>query len=503
MELVYPDNHPYRGKSIDMAFAITTKPITEPTEGCCFPDGSCADLTQAECIEKNGTPQGIGTNCATTQCPFPDPNEACCLPDGSCAGLTLAECKARGGTPQGVGTDCVGVNCPVPCEIPPMNCPTSGDPAVIMTHLGGLNDNFTLPAETTSPDAILLSYITTCSAPGIPLQFDYVPGEGLVPANSWLGHTFTGLPAGIVAARLQVRARASTGWGSGGAYNDSISIISSIAGCTPTYAWSSRFMNLPEAGGSWMPGQADTFCLDLAALPTATGTVNVLNQLANGSLRLYVQDDTGVDYIKLTIAVCPCKYRFRQEVTAGVDNNCQFAAIFTPASPSPALVTAFPGPWRRFDEIVPNKKFGHTFTGLPAGIVAAQLEMCLRAGYDIPQNDALHLQFLNPTFAWGKGIASLTAMPWNVGDQKILILDLGNLPPSIAGVTSILGTLASGKLDVYIQDDTAVDYITLRYWTCCKKSMSGDINLDGTVNFKDLAILAEDWLEVDPCPSCP
>jgi len=374
---------------------------------------------------------------------------------------------------------------------------------VIMTYLGGLNDNFTPLPETTSPDAMLLSYITTCSAPGVPLQFDQVPGEGLVPANSWLGHTFTGLPFGIVAARLQIRARATTGNGAGGTYNDAIAIVSSISGCTPTYAWANRFSNLPEAGGTWSPGQVDTFCLDLSALPTSTGTVSVLSQLASGSLRIFVPDDTGVDYIKLTIAVCPCRYRFRQEVTAGVNDTCKFTWPFEPASPSPALVTAFPGTWRQFDEIVPNKKFGHTFTGLPAGIVAAQLEMCLRAGSDIPTNDALHLQFLNPVFAWGKDIATLTAMAWNVGDQKLLILDLGNLPPSIAGVTNILGTLASGKLDVYIQDDTAVDYITLRYWTCCERSRPGDINLDEIVDFKDFAIFGENWLEVGPCLSCP
>jgi hypothetical protein len=507
-ELVYPSDHPYRGKSIDMAFAITTKPITEPTQACCFPDGSCANLTEAECIEKGGTPQGIGTNCATTQCPVPEPTQACCLPDGSCEGLTLAECKARGGTPQGAGTNCTpGVQCPVPCDIPRMICPTSGDPAVIITYWGGLNDNFASPPETTSPDAALLSFITTCSAPGVPLKFDQVPGEGLVPANSWLGHTFSGLPYGIVAAKLQVHARATTGSGSGGAYNDAITIVSSISGCTPTYAWASRFMNLPEAGGTWSPGQVGTFCLDLSALPTTTGTVSMLSQLASGSLRIFIPDDTGVDYIKLTIAVCPCKYRFRQEVTAGKDDKCKFTLPTEPASPSTALVTAFPGTWRQFDEIISNKKFGHTFTGLPAGIVAAQLEMCLRAGYDIPQNDALHLQFLNPIFAWGKGIASIPPLigtgVWNVGDQKKLILDLGNLPPSTAGVTSILGTLASGKLDVYIQDDTAVDYVTLRYWTCCEKSMPGDINLDGIVNFKDFAIFGENWLEVGPCLSCP
>lgn len=36
---------------------------------CCFPTGSCANLTAAECSEAGGTFQGVGTDCLTTVCP--------------------------------------------------------------------------------------------------------------------------------------------------------------------------------------------------------------------------------------------------------------------------------------------------------------------------------------------------------------------------------------------------------------------------------------------------
>jgi len=193
----------------------------------------------------------------------------------------------------------------------------------------------------------------------------------------------------------------------------------------------------------------------------------------------------------LTVHVCPCKYRWLSSFSAGKDDL--FALPYEPASPSTELVGAFPGAWRSFDQIVPNRKFGHTFAGLGGGIVAAQLELRLRAGTDIPTNDTLALEFLNPGFAWAKGIASLTGLSWNVGDQKKIILNLANLPPSNTGVTNILGHLADGDLDIYIQDDTAVDYAILRVWTCCRKTIDGDINLDGIVNLRDLAILADNY----------
>lgn len=519
MELVFPPEHPYEPNSIDMAFVITTDPIVDSNEACCLPDGTCYDVPAADCILKGGLPQGPGSDCATTECPTPAPIEACCLPDGSCTDVTNAECMALHGTPQGPNSNCATADCPQPCEIPPITCPDTNEPAVVITQAGGLPDNFAPMIEAASPDTILLNYIVTCSPSGVPLKFDQIPGEGGVLPNSWLGHTFTGLPAGIVAARLEFRARATTGLGASGTNNDHISIVNSISGCTPNWAWSSRLENLPEAGGSWKPGDVETFCLDLDALPVVTATggeaadVSVLSMLASGQLDIRVDDDSGIDYMILTVAICPCEYSYPGEVTAGKNDNCKFSPPMETPSPSTELVTAFGGTWRRFDQIVSNRKFGHTFTGLPANIVAAELELCLRAGTDIPTNDRLYLEFLNPSFSWYHDIATLPSLPslpppaaWNVGQVKNLVLDLGNLPPSPGSVTSVLGELADGDLDIYIQDDTAVDYITLRYWTCCDKRTPGNLNDDDVVDWHDFAIMANHWLDVTPisgCVGCP
>ncbi len=51
------------------------------TGACCFTTGSCADLTQDDCLAVVGSFQGDGTDCASIGCPQPG---ACCLPDDTC-----------------------------------------------------------------------------------------------------------------------------------------------------------------------------------------------------------------------------------------------------------------------------------------------------------------------------------------------------------------------------------------------------------------------------------
>ncbi len=77
---------------------------------CCFNDGSCNNLTEADCLAAGGTYQGDNTTCETTTCPV---QGACCLPGGSCVtAADQAECEnVFGGTYQGDGTDCATVDC--------------------------------------------------------------------------------------------------------------------------------------------------------------------------------------------------------------------------------------------------------------------------------------------------------------------------------------------------------------------------------------------------------
>ncbi|MCH8322843.1 MAG: hypothetical protein IIB64_07190 [Proteobacteria bacterium] len=141
-------------------------------------------------------------------------------------------------------------------------------------------------------------------------------------------------------------------------------------------------------------------------------------------------------------------------------------------SPSPALQThmdqynngAFPN--RQFDDPASNRVFGHTFSDLPADITCATLEIGLKARPDLPSNDQLHLNFNqngSPTFAWGISIKDLPEAngTWENGQTAVTRLDLADLPPSGSGKTIISSINAGNLLDVYIQDDTAVDYIIL------------------------------------------
>jgi hypothetical protein len=507
-ELIYPPTHPMEETSIDLAFEITTKPAVEPEiEACCFDDGGCLDLTVADCLAQGGTPQGTGTDCSTVDCPTPPLLEACCLPDGTCVDTTVGKCLHDNGIPQGVGTSCsdAGLECPQPCKPTPVVCPSGKDSLQLSIGIGA-HDNFAPgPDPGAAPDPQLLNYIVNCSVPGVPLQLDEIPAVGGVPANSWFGHTFTGLPFGIVAATLEIRVKAGPVWGT---HNDHIAIVDSISGCTPTWFWQNRFKNLPEAGGTWSADQSATFCLDLDALPigASASTTSVISQLASGRLSIRVDDDSGVDYVVLNLVVCPCEYQFEFAIPVEVSDGFSLPDT-APASPSSELTTAFSGPFRKFDQIIPNRQFGHTFTGLPPNILDAELEIGLRAGFGYSVNDALYLEFLNPSFRWAKRISDLPPNPpgsgtpigsWFAGTSQVFVLDLDDLPPSTASVTSVIGDMADGDLDVYIQDDTAVNYMILRYKVCCKETIPGDTNHDWIVNFKDIAIAGNHWLMTGP-----
>lgn len=501
-ELIYPPGNSLVDQDIDLAFEINTSQDIPPTEACCYKeinaDGSvsiiCADLTVADCLAKNGIPQGVGTDCTTTPCEYPPPpTEACCLPDGSCINTLATGCQALGGSPQGPGSDCSTADCNK-CVPTVITCPT-GLTSVGSSFLGGAIDNFAPFAEPATPDALLLNYITSCtSAPGYALQFDELPGVGGVSANSWFGHTFTSLPSGIVGATLEIRARATPGAGGGLSWNDSLGFIDTISGCVRTDLWANRFSNLPEAGGTWTSGQAATFCLDLDNLPVSSGgTTSIISDLASGRLSLWAQDDTGIDYMLLNIMVCPCKYPFIITYTVEIADN--FAAPDSaPASPS-SEITGFFTNLKGFDDFTPNRAFVHTFTSLPPNIIGGSLQIGLKAHAGNSLNDSLNLEFLNPSFRWGRAISSLAPTGlWAPPTSKVITLDLANLPISGSGVTSVIADMADGDLDVYVQDDTAVDYLILKVKVCCDEGIPGDLDNDGDVDLADVSILMGNFL---------
>ncbi|MCH8172761.1 MAG: hypothetical protein IIA70_05555, partial [Proteobacteria bacterium] len=156
--------------------------------------------------------------------------------------------------------------------------------------------------------------------------------------------------------------------------------------------------------------------------------------------------------------------------TAGDQDGFNPGDAADQTSPSPALQAymdqynngAFPN--RQFDDQASNRVFGHTFSDLPADITCATLEIGLKARPDIPSNDRIHLNLgAGAPFAW---TIKLTDIPgangtWENGQTAVTKFDLADLPPSGSGDTIISSINAGNSLDVYIQDDTAVDYIVL------------------------------------------
>ncbi len=81
-----------------------------PDGACCLGDGSCAEGSEATCLEMGGDWQGVDSLCASSSCPAPG---ACCFSDGACAEVMYAACVELTGNFQGDGSTCAATDCPV------------------------------------------------------------------------------------------------------------------------------------------------------------------------------------------------------------------------------------------------------------------------------------------------------------------------------------------------------------------------------------------------------
>lgn len=155
--------------------------------------------------------------------------------------------------------------------------------------------------------------------------------------------------------------------------------------------------------------------------------------------------------------------------TAGVNDN--FAPPTEPTSPSAdllRLMDPYGGgdrvsfPHRQFDDVIRDRVFGHTFTNLPPCIVAATLEIRMLWGGG---NDELYLELTGINISdtssyWGISLSNLAG--WSLGSTHTFTFDLANLPPFGPYPTNIIPFMnADNALDVYVQDDTGVDYMIL------------------------------------------
>ncbi|AKF86719.1 hypothetical protein MFUL124B02_31810 [Myxococcus fulvus 124B02] len=168
-----------------------------------------------------------------------------------------------------------------------------------------------------------------------------------------------------------------------------------------------------------------------------------------------------------------------QTFTHGIADN--FTLPTEPVSPSTGMLNyiaanyTYPGS-RPFDDTSIDRWFATTFTNLRrlGPICGASLRMQVRNG---DFNDSMGLLFMGPTgtqvaTGWG---ASLTSLGIPFGSTGTVSLNLASLP---GGVNLIPTLNAQGFVDVFAQDDSAVDFVTLVVTQCRVDVYSKDNGAD-------------------------
>ncbi|MCB9854666.1 MAG: thrombospondin type 3 repeat-containing protein [Phycisphaerales bacterium] len=187
-------------------------------------------------------------------------------------------------------------------------------------------------------------------------------------------------------------------------------------------------------------------------------------------------------------------------------NDDGFALPRDAASPSTSLEDALfnqnPRDLLDFDMVpsvapadaTPNRSVAHTFSGLPGDLVSATLEFRVQAGGSNQQN-AEGTDLIRLGFAIGSGAAaefenqgdnayfwtryfgsgnstealftdgSGQPVPWRLGDERLVTLDLAALPLATqqgGGTISLLPQInVHGYLDFVVSDDSGVDFVRL------------------------------------------
>jgi hypothetical protein len=195
-------------------------------------------------------------------------------------------------------------------------------------------------------------------------------------------------------------------------------------------------------------------------------------------------------------------------ITAGLPDN--FAPNVEVSPPSACMVSAFSGfPfWKGFDSNAVNMIMGHRFTGLPANIVQAELIIRMRPmGDPGADNDGLFIGLPSScapsSFLYGQSIKVLPGASPPTGGTWVgasngpttFTLNLGALNPLFIPKLN-----ADGFLDVVVHDDTTVDYMRLRLWTCPPKHPGIGIPFDviGTATVAQKVPSVDDPVPVGP-----
>ncbi|MFC1573281.1 hypothetical protein ACFL6M_06750 [Candidatus Eisenbacteria bacterium] len=98
------------GSTTGMVRMQAGEDASQPEGACCYPDGTCIELLEADCSELW---MGPGTVCVPDPCPQPE--GACCFPDGNCLITTEDGCPTSDWREGDICT-------PNPCPQPPNDC---------------------------------------------------------------------------------------------------------------------------------------------------------------------------------------------------------------------------------------------------------------------------------------------------------------------------------------------------------------------------------------------
>lgn len=208
-----------------------------------------------------------------------------------------------------------------------------------------------------------------------------------------------------------------------------------------------------------------------------------------------------------------------QTLLCGVDDcyRLRFPRLFhrfePVCGPDACLRSAYPGAtWKQFDDTKYNLFFGNSWQSLPSGIVGASLFTRMQPNCPgISDNDSISLGLTNcspPGWAWGRrigtsgGITGLLPSVWCGQRGRCDVpfsFNLAALPTVSGPAYNLLPHLnLTHRLDMFVQDDTTVDYARLRIRYCLSGPVVG--GLTGSLTNATVAY-AWDWrycLMLDP-----
>lgn len=179
-----------------------------------------------------------------------------------------------------------------------------------------------------------------------------------------------------------------------------------------------------------------------------------------GGVDVVIQDDTMVDWIWVNGTRCRCREYPPAEVLQGdVDRFGEVESADDIPTPQGAFAAWLQAPLRNYDEETRDKRFGTTLD-LPCSCAKnATLEIHARPTDALAVNDGLALQFTGttPAFLYSTTFTTLAGQPWSSATMgpSLFTVDLGSIPGMLASIC------ARGSLDIYVQDDTDIDYVRL------------------------------------------